>query len=270
MDDKKENLKKMLDDELKGSHSVPALLFSSPFSKEEVLKTYEVLPAEPLHTIAGHIKNLYTEIQYHLSKDDKKIFLETVNASFGGKEAKRGCDYRLSLVDITQSFVKNNTIEEFRVILTTLLEIQQLLYGDECMRSSKSILKLYNLTFLHALEMKRLLHTPKSLTKRKLYGQYYHALVCHAPQQYRIMSLSSSNAEDEERSFNFLKTISAQTSNHHPANVIANAFIRLQVCILLIKYSFSQMDNYAIGYRSILVFSFQKQAVSTKSKVTRF
>jgi len=31
MDDKKEHLKKLLDDELNGSHSVPALLFISPF-----------------------------------------------------------------------------------------------------------------------------------------------------------------------------------------------------------------------------------------------
>ena len=67
------------------------------------------------------------------------------------------------------------------------------------------------------------------LTHRKLFGQYYHALVCHAPQQYRIMSLPSANAEDEEQMFNFLKTASTWTSNHHADHVLDNAFIRLQI-----------------------------------------
>ena len=56
-----------------------------------------------------------------------------------------------------------------------------------------------------------------------MFGQYYHALIGHAPQQFRIMSLPSSNTEDEERSFNSLKTLSASSSNHHADNV------RLQV-----------------------------------------
>ena len=33
----------------------------------------------------------------------------------------------------------------------------------------------------------------------------------------------------EEREFNFLKSISTSASNHHPENVIQNAFVRLQV-----------------------------------------
>ena len=43
------------------------------------------------------------------------------------------------------------------------------------------------------------------------------------------MSLPSSNAEDEERMFKFLKTAATWTSNHHPDNVLSNAFIRLQI-----------------------------------------
>ena len=62
-----------------------------------------------------------------------------------------------------------------------------------------------------------------------MFGQYYHALTGHAPQQFRIKSLPSSNTEDEERSFNSLKTLSASSSNHHADNVLLNAFIRLQV-----------------------------------------
>ena len=107
--------------------------------------------------------------------------------------------------------------------------MQSILYIDESKRTSKAILRLYNLAFIHAIETRRLFKTPKKLTVRKMFGQYHHALTVHAPQQFRIVPLSSTNAENEERSFNFLKTISTQTSNHHPDNVIANAFIRAQV-----------------------------------------
>ena len=78
------------------------------------------------------------------------------------------------------------------------------------------------------MEAKRLFNKPKSLTLRKFFGQYFHALISHAPQQFRIMSLSSPNAENEERSFNFLKKVSTLTSNHHPENVMTNAFIRIE------------------------------------------
>ena len=79
------------------------------------------------------------------------------------------------------------------------------------------------------LKQEGCLKSQKKLTVRKMFGQYHHALTVHAPQQFRIVPISSTNAENEERSFNFLKTISTQTSNHHPDNVISNAFIRAQV-----------------------------------------
>ena len=79
------------------------------------------------------------------------------------------------------------------------------------------------------MEIKRLFAKTKHLTLRKMYGQYHHAFTVHAAQQFRIVALSSVNAENEERSFNFLKRVSASSSNHHPGNVLTNAFIRLQV-----------------------------------------
>ena len=49
------------------------------------------------------------------------------------------------------------------------------------------------------------------------------------PLQLQVISGPSSNVEDEERTFNFLKTITKATSNHHPENVLLNAMIRTQV-----------------------------------------
>ena len=45
----------------------------------------------------------------------------------------------------------------------------------------------------------------------------------------RIVSGSSCHTESEERTFHHLKTITTNTSNHHPDNVILNAIIRTQI-----------------------------------------
>ena len=63
----------------------PALMFGSS-EVPDFLHQYEVLLVEPLHTIIGHIKNLYQELPWHLSAREKKKFDEAVELSFGGKE----------------------------------------------------------------------------------------------------------------------------------------------------------------------------------------
>ena len=226
----KADLKQLVNDVVSGSHRVPALFFNDPFATflGMNLENYEILPVEPLHTIAGHIKNVYQEVQEQFGREKKKAFQTIISASFSGKEAKRGADYRLSLVQCTQALQEQNVLtKNLAKLFTTLAEIQSILYLGEYERSSIKILRLYNLTFLHAIAMKKM--EISKISRRKLFGQYYHALISNAPQQYRIVSLSSANAEDEERQFNFLKTISSSTSNHHPENVLANAFVRLQV-----------------------------------------
>ncbi|XP_057315536.1 uncharacterized protein LOC130656649 [Hydractinia symbiolongicarpus] len=229
-ENKKDALLKMLDRELKGSQRAPALLYASPNCSlsQSGLANYEILPCEPLHCIAGHLKNLYHELPFHLNKNDRKLFETTVAASFSGKEAKRAADYRLSLVDCT-NHLHGKVDQKVFEVLETACEIQEIMYSPEQCRTPTSILRLHNTTFLHALALNEVIKSPKSLTKRKLYGQYYHSLIAHAPEQYRIFSGPTTNTENEERSFNFLKVISSQTSNHHPANVILNAFLRLQV-----------------------------------------
>ena len=226
----KETLQGKLEDALHGIHHLPALAFDSLSTDlgQISLGSYEILPVEPLHTIAGHIKNLYSEIPFHLTKPEKLVFNETIKSSFSGREVKRAADYRQSLIDSVM-FLKGKINPEVCELLCQLCEIQEILYADEWLRTPQKILRLHNLVFLHAVTMQNLLGTGKSLTTRKLFGQYYHALINHSPHQFRIMSLISSNTEDEERAFNVLKEISTNTSNHHPDNVLLNAFIRLQV-----------------------------------------
>ena len=109
-------------------------------------------------------------------------------------------------------------------------EMQEIMYSDDKFRSPSSILRFHNLTFKHAVLMTNIfVGKCKSLTQRKMFGQYYHALVSHSPIQLRIMSLSSANSENEERAFNFFKEISTHATNHHPENVLLNAFLRIQI-----------------------------------------
>ena len=114
-------------------------------------------------------------------------------------------------------------------LLSSLCEIQELLYASEEKRTTRNILRLYNVTFLHANQLIQSIPIPKSLTTRKLYGQYFHSIIKHSPDQFRLISGSSANAEDEERWFNFVKNITKETSNNYPDNIIVNAFLRSQV-----------------------------------------
>ena len=66
-----------------------------------------------------------------------------MNASFAGKDAKRECDYRLSLVDLSKLIVGQNILKEYHLLFLSLVEIQGILYAAEVRRTAKEILRLY-------------------------------------------------------------------------------------------------------------------------------
>ena len=65
----------------------------------------------------------------------------------------------------------------------------------------KTVLQLYNSSWLHHELCKTLFSQPHSVTYDKMFGTYLHALVVHAPRQYEIVSLRSINTENQERIF---------------------------------------------------------------------
>ena len=127
--------------------------------------------------------------------------------------------------------MQNKVDGQFFKLLRDLVEMQEIMYARETKRSPKRILRMYNLAFVSDYLTKSLLDTSKTkkMTDRRLFGQYNHNLTDHAASQLRIMNLASANTKDEERAFNFLKVVTKRTSNHHPDNVIGNAFICIQV-----------------------------------------
>ena len=66
------------------------------------------------------------------------------------------------------------------------------------------------------------------MTRRKFFGSYYHSLIKHSPEQYRILSGRLANTEKEQGTFHFIKVVINLSSNHHPSNFTANSIIRMQ------------------------------------------
>ena len=176
-----------------------------------MLKSYEILRCEPLHDIKGHITNIYEEIVYHASNEKERSLLKNlIQQSLENKACKRGVDYRASLIKAV-IWLKNKINDDLYDILETLCEIQELLYTSVENRTVEKILRLDNQTFLHMMLLKRVVKrnplSPK-MSSKKFYGKYLHAIVAHGPLMLRIISGISANSEQEERTFNTLKTTS--------------------------------------------------------------
>ena len=128
-------------------------------------------------------------------------------------------------------------------LLTTLSEIGRLLYAHDYVHSPQSVLHLHLITWTHWMLLRSIIPQPKKLTKRKLWGYYAHALLTHAPVQYRLISLRQLNAENEERLFGSLKDITLRTSSRRPGEITYNAFIRLQEEMKHNQHTTSTMEN---------------------------
>ena len=58
-------------------------------------------------------------------------------------------------------------------------------------RTTKEVLKLTYVTFLHFHLFKLVFSNARKLTTRKLFGNYFHELTIHDPIQYRVISGNS-------------------------------------------------------------------------------
>ena len=162
-------------------------------------------------------------------KMKKNKVKEAIENLFNGKEAKNYSDYRKRLLVFCSFFLEKSPGSYITQLLVTLAEIQELLYSPEKERSIKKVLRLCNLTFVHALLIKKYWENDlKILTQRKFFGVYYHSLMIHAREQYRILSGRTANTEREEAMFTDIKNFANETSNHQSENIISNAVIRYQ------------------------------------------
>lgn len=124
--------------------------------------------------------------------------------------------------------MKGKCFKETEELLATLTEISKLTYAKSKERSPKSILRLHNVTFRHALLCIEQLKGTKRISKEKLFGIYFHSILVHLPQVCRIIAPSSVHAEDEERLFSQLNSISLRTSSRTPESIRDNGIVRIQ------------------------------------------
>lgn len=75
--------------------------------------------------------------------------------------------------------------------------------------------------------MRAILTPPKTMTICKLYGIDYHSAVHHASVIYRLVCLSSINAELFGRFFDRIVYIKRKTWNKHAENLVPNAFLHI-------------------------------------------
>ena len=131
-----------------------------------------MVPTEPLHDIKEHIKNILTELPQQLNQQELQIFATVKNAVTGSKERLRGCDYRLWAVTLAMQMANNARITVCQ-LLNSLAELSQLCYAPEDKRTPRSILRFYNITFIHATAFLKLFSNPKHLTLRLSAAQLF-------------------------------------------------------------------------------------------------
>eukprot|EP00111_Clytia_hemisphaerica_P000865 TCONS_00002532-protein len=224
----KKNLESLLKDFLRGVVRPPALCHGDVMESMESLNLsmYEVSQVEPLHDLKGHIRNVWDLLPSHLPGELKKTFEEKLAFALGEhKDKYRGCDYRISVISV-YSRMRSKFSTETEELLYTLKEICRLSYLQSTDRSSKTILRLYNMTFLHYLRCLEIFGEIPRIGK--VYGSYYDSLVIHLPEHYRIIALSSLYTESEERIFNGLRGIGRDTTNRHKESVRDMGIVRYQ------------------------------------------
>ena len=227
----KKELEKLLTEELHGVQRVPALLYNNPTSTLESINCgkYEVLSFEPLHDIGKHIENMLTELPYYLPAKEASAVKDVIHCCIGSKDTKRTFDYRCALIILASKALTIISSVRIQQLLTTLVEIQRIAYSTEADRTPKSVLRLHNMAWYHGILCREIFGFQlKELTTRKLYGNYYHNITCHAAMQHRLINGKACNVEQQERIFNTITNITKATSSYHPSHIIGNIFIRLQ------------------------------------------
>ncbi|VDH92251.1 Hypothetical predicted protein, partial [Mytilus galloprovincialis] len=226
-------MKDKLQETLSGIARPPALSIENPLAslKNKNLEKYEVFGCEPLHDIAGMVKNLIEELPSHI--EDKKIKSEYETFSkdtIGDRNQIKGSDARLFAVKLAKfTLIKKNEGKlpgEFVQLITSLVDIINIAYSGYEQRSPRQLLRLYNQTFLFGTLCKKVIGNPVKMTNRKFYGAHFHSISTHLAELYRIINTKSVLTEQEERSFGDLRRISAGTSNRKPGWIVDNAVIR--------------------------------------------
>ncbi len=90
-----------------------------------------------------------------------------------------GSDLRVALIEVNNLIQGQDFGEYIKLLLAIAVKISECLYSSSDKRTPKTILQLYNCTWLHEL-CEFLFVTPKDISYGKFFGLYLHSLVAHA------------------------------------------------------------------------------------------
>ena len=225
---RKPELERNFDELRRGIVNVPALLQGAPETPlvDLCLDKYEISPVEPLHDLKGHLSNLIDELRVALTGKVKEK-VEVIVSSVLGKETLRGSDYRKGAILILEALQDLTPTSSLTTMLATAVEMTELLYCDPTKRTSQSVLRLHNIAFVNAKLCFDHFHNPKTMSSRRMFGRYFHALTTHSPLLNRIIAPRLLNTEMEERMFGQCKAITRNTSNQHTNDIITNILVRI-------------------------------------------
>lgn len=164
---------------------------------------YTVLDCEPLHDLKGHLCLLLTELPYILEGRPQTLCQDVLDSVvFSKKEGGyTGTDLRVAILEAYKLLYHQNVSDDVKSLVQTAAKISVLFYPCEEKCSPKSVLQLYNCTWMHHELCQRLIHHPRKYTTKAFYVSYLHALAVHASVQYEIVCLRSVNTENQERIF---------------------------------------------------------------------
>ena len=225
---KKPALEKSFDDIRLGISNFPAPLQDQPEATLLSLNLhhYEVSPTEPLHDLKGHLGNIIDEALLIASANVLEE-LKRIKAAVLTKEAIRCSDLRKAVILMYLKLQELQPDSMLTHLFRTAVEITKLCYAHEAERTPRAVLCLYNRTFFHAYQCSILFANPKSTSRRRMFGRYFHSITAHAASLFRIVSLRSLNTEQYERMFQRAKGITKATSNNYTEHVISNIIQRL-------------------------------------------
>lgn len=196
---KKPALEKMFDDIRLGINNFPALLQNQPETTLSSLNLqhYEVSPTEPLHDLKGHLGNIIDEALLVASGTVLQE-LKRIKTALLKKETIRCSDLRKAVILM---YLKLQELQPDDMLFHTAVEISKLLYAYDDERTPRTVLCLHNRAFLHAYQCSVLFANPRSTTRRRMFGRFFHSITAHAPFLFRMVSLHSLNTEQHERIF---------------------------------------------------------------------
>ena len=224
----KAQLQERLDNTLCGIQRVPTVLLLDPEQAltQLHLEDYTVLDCERLHDPKGHCLHLLDELPYLFTGDDRTMLSDLIAAN--KDNTMTGAKCRLCMIELFLYLI-NHQVDKEILLVETAIRISKLPYLEDVDRNPRNILRLYNCTWIHHELCRNLItRLHGSMTYKKLFGLYLHALVVHALQQLEIISLRSVNTENQERIFKQARRSATAASNRHPNNILTTIILRLQ------------------------------------------